>query len=266
MCSFKTAFHANLKNHQKGKHEGVLAIDETERFSCPSCDFKSKEKGVIRSHIRVKHENIKYQFDLCTSTFVSRKTMVDHKRYAHLGPRETFICEVCPNKIYRQKCGLTKHIDIEHEGQTNPFTTTTEPTKEDNQLRRFNENPILSAIHNVRLKCNVCPKTFGLAHLLERHLLYHSDERPFGCQQCSKRFREKGNLKRHMRTHLETIERPFKCIDCDKNYSEFSHLNRHRQSHHEKMKHNCNHCEKGFAEKCRLTKHMSLKHKISRDI
>ena len=266
MCSFQTAFNANLKTHQKGKHEGVLAIDKTERFSCPSCDFKSKEKGGIRSHIRVKHDNIKVECDICTSTFVSRRGMLNHKQYAHVGLRKTYICELCPYKIYRQKCGLTKHIDIEHEGQTNSFTTTTDAKIEDNQPSRFNANPRLSTIHNVRLQCNICPKTFGLAHRLERHLLYHSDERPIGCQKCSKRFREKGNLKRHMRTHLETIERPFNCPDCSKNYSEFAHLSRHRQSYHEKIKHNCNHCEKGFAEKRRLTKHMSLNHKINQYI
>ena len=45
----------------------------------------------------------------------------------------------------------------------------------------------------------------------------HTNEKPFECDVCEKRFRESGNLKVHMRIH--TNEKPYECDVCDKSFS-----------------------------------------------
>lgn len=45
------------------------------------------------------------------------------------------------------------------------------------------------------------------------------------CQFCSRGFREKGSLVRHVRHH--TGEKPFKCYKCGRGFAEHGTLNRH---------------------------------------
>ncbi|KAJ7991162.1 hypothetical protein DPEC_G00294390 [Dallia pectoralis] len=51
-------------------------------------------------------------------------------------------------------------------------------------------------------QCLVCLKTFPSPSKLQRHMLTHTGQRPFGCQVCGKRFRQPTHLRIHTRTHV----------------------------------------------------------------
>ncbi|XP_071758323.2 uncharacterized protein LOC139914034 [Centroberyx gerrardi] len=51
-------------------------------------------------------------------------------------------------------------------------------------------------------QCHACSKNFPSLSKLQRHMLTHTGQRPFGCQMCGKRFRQKTHLRVHCRTHL----------------------------------------------------------------
>ncbi|XP_032357230.1 zinc finger protein 271 [Etheostoma spectabile] len=51
-------------------------------------------------------------------------------------------------------------------------------------------------------QCHACLKCFPSASKLQRHMMTHTGQRPFGCETCGKRFRQKTHLRVHCRTHL----------------------------------------------------------------
>ncbi|XP_053191109.1 zinc finger protein 721 [Scomber japonicus] len=55
---------------------------------------------------------------------------------------------------------------------------------------------------NTSHKCHACSKCFPSSSKLQRHMMTHTGQRPFGCEMCGKRFRQKTHLRVHSRTHL----------------------------------------------------------------
>lgn len=51
-------------------------------------------------------------------------------------------------------------------------------------------------------QCDACSKSFPSGSKLQRHMMTHTGQRPFGCEICGKRFRQKTHLRVHFRTHL----------------------------------------------------------------
>jgi len=63
-----------------------------------------------------------------------------------------------------------------------------------------------------------------------RHLLTHTDERPYQCATCDMAFREWTALDKHKRTH--TDEKPYKCDQCPVAFAQSHNLKRHRYFYH----------------------------------
>ena len=79
-------------------------------------------------------------------------------------------------------------------------------------------------------ECDVCEKSFSRSGSLKRHMLIHTNERPYECDVCEKAFRESGHLKTHMRIH--TKEKPYECDVCDKAFRRSDVLKRHKRTQH----------------------------------
>lgn len=74
---------------------------------------------------------------------------------------------------------------------------------------------------NTLHQCHTCLKCFPSASKLQRHTMTHTGQRPFDCEMCGKRFRQKTHLRVHCRTHLWSryhkqrslyINRPPSCV------------------------------------------------------
>ncbi|MCL4142143.1 UNVERIFIED_CONTAM: hypothetical protein GTU68_049828 [Idotea baltica] len=79
--------------------------------------------------------------------------------------------------------------------------------------------------------CSLCDYTSTRLDHVKTHFKFrHSDDRPFACLHCARRFVLKQGLDRHMRIH--TGERPFRCSLCHKKFRQKNHLHVHRVTVH----------------------------------
>ena len=62
---------------------------------------------------------------------------------------------------------------------------------------------------------------------IQLHERTHTQEKPFHCEHCNKKFALKAHLTRHLRIH--SGERPYSCLHCDKTFNHSSSRNKHME-------------------------------------
>lgn len=107
-------------------------------------------------------------------------------------------------------------------------------------------------------KCTKCGKCFAQTGHLNRHMLLHTEERPFKCSQCDKTYRRADELKAHMYLHEDPKTLPFPCPTCDKAFGTEPLLARHGKVHTKPKPHSCEDCDESFTKKFQLARHRSI--------
>ena len=135
--------------------------------------------------------------------------------------------------------------------------------------------------HNI-LYCNICTKAFNNPASLARHKYVHRDTK-FQCADCdqsfpfesslkshcvsdrtlssyfclhgncTKKFKNKGDLTRHVKEHDRTMH---KCPDCDYKNTDVRNLESHRIKHSNIEKYSCKLCEQKFKYNTQLRRHI----------
>ena len=73
--------------------------------------------------------------------------------------------------------------------------------------------------HLYNFDCKECGKAFKSAVAVQKHMTLHTGEKPYGCEQCGKRFTQEGNV------HAD-VEK-LKCIHCAVEFKTIHNLNDH---------------------------------------
>ncbi|XP_044742583.1 zinc finger and SCAN domain-containing protein 12-like [Chrysoperla carnea] len=109
-------------------------------------------------------------------------------------------------------------------------------------------------------ECEICGKTFLNKHKLKKHLVAHSNHRPFKCTVCSKAFKENFILNKHVKTmHTNPVPKEA-CQICGRSISKTS-LYRHLKTHENPPSYQCTVCPKKFLDADTLEKHCRRVHK-----
>ena len=101
--------------------------------------------------------------------------------------------------------------------------------------------------------CSKCDKKFKRLDTLENHERIHTEEKPFCCSKCDKKFTQAGTSKIHERIHID--KKPFSCPMCDKTFRESATLKVHERIHTTEKPFCCSKCNKKFARAGTLKSH-----------
>lgn len=196
------------------------------KFKCPKCCFQAYYQQQYQDHIR-QHTSDVHRCKCCSYVSLEEKELVQHYKDTH--PK--CICLVC-NHMADQAYIIRRHM-YRHSGSGAGAT------------------------------CDTCGKTYKNHYIMRMHIrmVHTPPDVIFECSICSKKFRRKAHLKRHLRTH--DPDRPFKCLHCDYKGCERADITKH-QLIHEEPQHTCEVCGKTFRHLRNKELHVK-RHKGQRD-
>ncbi|KAJ0033635.1 hypothetical protein NQD34_000742 [Periophthalmus magnuspinnatus] len=106
----------------------------------------------------------------------------------------------------------------------------------------------------------------------KRDLAKHGDQL-YKCNQCSKSFKSKRSLEKHLQIHTRQVtsskskpkehlvkQKPHRCSVCKRGFSQKRHLVDHMRIHTGEKPFSCSHCEMKFRQQYSLMRHIFSKH------
>ncbi|ENN81024.1 hypothetical protein HUJ04_009687 [Dendroctonus ponderosae] len=184
----------------------------------------------------------------CKKIFDSKFKLYNHRRTEHQTPG---VCNICGAVVRADN--LSKHIKLHSETPV----TCKECGKTVKNSESLRSHKLLHSENS--FTCEICGRNFKLKGEHTRHLRRHGDPdfRKVACLLCGKKVHE---LKKHMLTH--TGQRPYSCENCQKGFTSRYALKIHKRQHTNERPYICNHCGNGFPQKVSLLTHLKSKHCI----
>jgi KRAB domain-containing zinc finger protein len=178
-----------------------------------------------------------------------------------------YTCDICKKKYALKKTfqrHMLKHLttSIEREEAKNyKCTKCNKKFLYENTLKRH----VLNHNKNVKMhECKYCDKQYVKKASLLKHYISHSTDRPFTCEFCNMKFKQKDNMQTHIRNiHHKLKEKNILCSICGKKYDKNSLLKKHMYSHTgDLLPFACNICDRRYLEIGPYNVHRFEKHNI----
>lgn len=208
----------------------------------------------------------------CPAYFSDRMSRLQHSILHSFPEARQFNCTHC-GRVFDSKESLIAHME-----QNQPQKDLPAKIK-----------PILPALSSLSYECNICKKTFTTKLMLDKHLpthkisgtncsicdkhfksiqhlkshmISHSDEKLYQCNQCNKTYKYRNSLFAHRAIHYRKM---VMCHECGKLYASNAILNTHIREVHKRLKNFiCEYCDEAFVKRSRLKDHLYAKHTFDR--
>ncbi|XP_059475381.1 zinc finger protein 423-like isoform X2 [Neocloeon triangulifer] len=215
----------SVKRAQAHTRLHLKSTSAPKEYNCRMCSAQFKDNGKLNRHLETTHMiNVlsrPYNCHVCKKSFYSANLRDKHVTLHSLRGQENveasslaLKCSFC-NRVFIKPTFLTKHIEKYH--------------------NRSLANPGIPETVGEILKCNECGELMDDLSKLKRHVktkhCVASDKNRFQCNICKIGCSTAVGLKVHMRTH--TNERPYECIVCSKRFNRVYALNKHIKRVHE---------------------------------
>ena len=243
-----------FNSNQYNKHQ--TKVHGKERGICHVCGKHFRSSAALQAHIQV-HLGVKqYVCEHCGKVFSRITSLITHRKL-HLGSSKKKCCNICHRELNQGQCS-----DHPHPRKHNLSSGALNWLKCRDCDQTFDNMQALEQ-HTRRHEedktcvCNVCGKSFKMAHYLIVHKQQHREKR-FHCDLCQKTFTYKCNMQKHRETH--TQERAFECDICHKTFKTKGVMEKHKIIHNEALQFHCHLCNKGVITKHNLKKHYRKMH------
>uniref|UniRef100_A0A667ZCL8 C2H2-type domain-containing protein n=1 Tax=Myripristis murdjan TaxID=586833 RepID=A0A667ZCL8_9TELE len=222
-------------------------LKQSKRLQLKRKALKDKDSSASTTkRSRKKYSNCK-TCPVCSKTFPRATAMRRHQEI-HSSNRD--LRYKCPNcdKRFRDQYDMNRHKMRVHE-------------KEETNDAKMDDlgDPKTPESKN----CFLCGKYFARRVDMERHMKSHSEDRPYKCAFCEKKFKHPYVLKRHQKEiysqlSLEGLTDGKLCPICSRILPCTADITKHLRSHTEDRPFICVTCEKGFKYKDTLKKHQII--------
>ncbi|CAH8573376.1 unnamed protein product [Dicrocoelium dendriticum] len=118
----------------------------------------------------------------------------------------SFKCSLCP-RSYRHLIHLNYHVRQSHCPDQAPFECDKCARRfvNDRRLTRHVQKAHASPTSQSKLTCSVCTSHFATVSSLKRHMVIHSDSKPYKCHICHKMFKFHSSCVKHIKTHSSSV-------------------------------------------------------------
>ena len=236
-CRFKTKKSSNFHDHY------INHTDE-KPFQCKLCARQFRRKSDCLSHIRGHDDRFKLNCNHCDLKFTRNKALNLHTKQFHKeqenhdhepkleeSPSQVKTDDLIPDF----ELNMTDEDTIQLEAVVAAIDSDleSEDLNVDDylkilEIKKLNFDKDLNGLYKCRyLDCDF--KTKKSTNIAD-HYGSHTDERPFQCKLCERKFRQKRSCLSHIRGHDDRLK--LKCKQCDLKFTGNKLLNLHTKKFH----------------------------------